>query len=94
MREVNETLPESARIRRFVILHKAFDADEDELTRTRKLRRNLLYEKYAEIIGCLYGGEASVHVTAEVQYRDGRQGTVDTTLAIGDMTPLPAGASA
>ena len=82
---VNETLPTSARIRRFFILHKAFDADEEELTRTRKLRRNLVYQKYDDIIDSLYAGENAVHVTAEVQYRDGRKGIVETTLRIGDM---------
>ena len=88
LREVNETLPVSARIRRFVILHKAFDADEEELTRTRKLRRGLLYEKYSEIIETLYRGEDAVHVRADVQYRDGRKGVVETTLQIGDMAPV------
>ncbi|MCY4009636.1 MAG: AMP-binding protein [Anaerolineaceae bacterium] len=82
--EVNETLPEAARIRRYIILHKAFDADEAELTRTRKLRRNLLVQKYAELIESMYRGDAAFHVRAEVQYRDGRKSTLDTTLHIGD----------
>lgn len=86
LREVNETLPAGARVQRFVILHKAFDADEAELTRTRKLRRNLLYQKYAEIIDTLYGGAESVKVSAEVQYRDGRRGVLETTLRISDMS--------
>lgn len=84
LNEVNETLPEPARIRRYVILHKAFDADEAELTRTRKLRRKLLVQKYADIIESMYRGDKEIHVRAEVQYRDGRKNTLDTTLHIGD----------
>lgn len=88
LNEVNGTLPENARIRRFIVLHKAFDADEAELTRTRKLRRNLLYQKYSDIIETIYKGDAKVHVRAEVQYRDGRRSTLDTTLQIGDIAVM------
>lgn len=79
---VNETLPPSARIRKFVILHKAFDADEAELTRTRKLRRRALEQRYGEILEAMYGDKDEVKVTAEVKYRDGRAGTVETSVRV------------
>jgi long-chain acyl-CoA synthetase len=85
IQQVNETLPEAARIRRFVILHKAFDADEAELTRTRKLRRRTLLQRYGDIVSALYDGRTAVKVSAEVKYRDGRTGTVDTSVRIMDV---------
>ncbi len=86
IQKVNQTLPLHAGVRRFVILHKAFDADEAELTRTRKLRRGLLNEKYAHIIESLYRGEHEVLVRAEIQYRDGRKSVAETTLHIGELS--------
>jgi long-chain acyl-CoA synthetase len=82
VQRVNQTLPASARVRRFVSLHKEFDADEGEMTRTRKLRRRFLHERYAEIIAAMYKGDESIRVSATVQYRDGREGTFETTLDI------------
>ncbi len=79
---VNRTLPPAARVRKFVLLHKEFDADEGEMTRTRKLRRRFLAERYAGIIDALYQDKDSVHVRATVRYRDGRESTIDTTLHI------------
>ena len=79
---VNRTLPPAARVRKFVLLHKEFDADEGEMTRTRKLRRRFLAERYADIIDALYQDKDSVHVRATVRYRDGRESTIDTTLHI------------
>jgi long-chain acyl-CoA synthetase len=75
---VNRVLPPTARIRRFVLLHKEFDADEGELTRTRKLRRGLLSQRYEEIITALYGNDDDVQVSAAVRYRDGRESMVKT----------------
>jgi long-chain acyl-CoA synthetase len=79
---VNESIPPAARIKKFVILHKAFDADEAELTRTRKLRRGALEERYGEILAAMYGDIDSVRVIAEVKYQDGRTGTVETSIQI------------
>jgi len=79
---VNETLPPYARIQKFVILHKAFDADEAELTRTRKLRRRALEERYGEMLDAMYGDKEEVLVKAEVKYRDGRTGTVETAVRV------------
>lgn len=82
---VNRALPPAARVHRFVLLHKEFDADEGELTRTRKLRRNLLVERYEDMISAMYGSGESVKVRAEVKYRDGREGIVETTVRVASM---------
>ncbi len=82
---VNNTLPPAARIRKFVILHKAFDADENELTRTRKLRRRTLEVKYKQMLDAMYHNLSQVVVSAEVKYRDGRTGTVETSVRVCEM---------
>jgi len=79
---VNATLPPAARVKKFVILHKAFDADEAELTRTRKLRRRTLEQKYGMMLDAMYGNLEQVVVSAEVKYRDGRIGTVETAVRV------------
>jgi long-chain acyl-CoA synthetase len=82
---VNRALPPAARIHKFVLLHKEFDADEGELTRTRKLRRSLLSERYEDMISTMYGTGENVKVRAAVKYRDGREGTVETTVRVATM---------
>lgn len=79
---VNETLPPAARVKKFVILHKAFDADEAELTRTRKLRRRALEQKYGVMLDAMYNNLEQVLVSAEVKYRDGRTGVVETAVRV------------
>jgi long-chain acyl-CoA synthetase len=79
---VNSSLPEFSRVQRFVVLHKAFDADEGELTRTRKLVRRNLLKKYGELLEAIYGNQKAVRVSAEVKYRDGRTGVVETDLNV------------
>jgi long-chain acyl-CoA synthetase len=79
---VNQTLPPPARLRRFVLLHKEFDPDEAELTRTRKLRRSVLSERYGEMIEAMYSDREEVRVSAAVKYRDGREGVVRTTVKV------------
>lgn len=79
---VNQTLPVAAQLRKFVILHKAFDADENELTRTRKLRRRTLEVKYADMLHAMYNNLDSVLVSAEVKYRDGRSGVIETAVRV------------
>ncbi len=79
---VNSYLPEGARVRRFVLMHKEFDPDEAELTRTRKLRREFMEGRYRELIESIYGGRDEIVVEAPVTYRDGRQGTVATTIRV------------
>jgi long-chain acyl-CoA synthetase len=79
---VNSILPPPARVRKFVLLHKEFDPDEAELTRTRKLRRTFMESRYQNIIEAMYGGRDRVMVQAEVKYRDGRTGVVETAVKI------------
>jgi long-chain acyl-CoA synthetase len=80
--DVNQNLPPSARIRRFILMHKEFDADEAEMTRTRKLRRGFLYDRYEEIVEAMYDGHESVHIQAPVRYRDGSEGVIETDVRI------------
>ncbi|MFH1169446.1 MAG: AMP-binding protein [Chloroflexota bacterium] len=79
---VNGYLPEQSRVKKFVLLHKEFDPDEAELTRTRKLRREFMQERYKDLIGAIYGEGAEVNVKAPVTYRDGRKGMVTTTIKV------------
>jgi long-chain acyl-CoA synthetase len=83
---VNSYLPEAARVRRFVLMHKEFDPDEAELTRTRKLRREFMEERYRELINTLYGDGQEVTIEAPVTYRDGRQGVVTTSIKVRDIS--------
>jgi long-chain acyl-CoA synthetase len=73
-----------SQIKRFVLLHKELDADDGELTRTRKVRRSFVADKYADIIAALYGGKDSVHVEAKVSFEDGRTGMLKADLKIAD----------
>ena len=82
LQRVNSTLPEGSRIGKFVLLHKEFDADEGELTRTRKLRRAFLQDRYKDLIEAIYGDKKEMPVVTEVRYRDGRRGTIETNLKI------------
>ena len=82
VRHVNATLPEPLKLRHIVSLHKEFDADDGEITRTRKLRRNVVEERYAPIIEAVYGGAKSVAVRAQVVYETGETGTIERELAI------------
>jgi long-chain acyl-CoA synthetase len=79
---VNGYLPGGARVKRFVLLHKEFDPDEAELTRTRKLRREFMEERYRELIKGIYGSNPEIKVEALVTYRDGRKGTVSTSIKV------------
>jgi long-chain acyl-CoA synthetase len=82
-----------SQIRRFLILHKQLDADDGELTRTRKVRRGFVGEKYALLVEALYAGKQSVHVEAQVKYEDGRTGTFSADLKIRDARSFPAAAA-
>jgi len=79
---VNEQLPRGLAIRRFVNLPKEFDPDDGEVTRTRKLRRDVIEERYAPVIAALYGGAASVAHEARITYESGATGTFNRHLAI------------
>jgi long-chain acyl-CoA synthetase len=78
-------LPEAVQIRRFLVLNKEFDADDDEITRTRKIRRGFVGEKYAGVVEALYSGRREVEVAAEITYEDGRKAVMRSTLAIADV---------
>jgi long-chain acyl-CoA synthetase len=80
--EVNQSLPPAGRVRRFVLMHKEFDADEAEMTRTRKLRRGFLYDRYGNMIEAMYDGKKDVHVRASVRYRDGSEGVIETEVRV------------
>jgi long-chain acyl-CoA synthetase len=85
----------NSQIHRFLILHKALDADDEELTRTRKVRRGFIAEKYATLVDALYTGKESVHIEAKVRYEDGRTGSISADLKIHDVkTFAPAAAKA
>jgi len=78
----NADLPPAARIQRFVLLHKELDADDAELTRTRKVRRKLVAQRYADIISALYSQNPHVDVETVITYQDGRTAKLQTRLAI------------
>jgi len=85
--EVNRSVAEDemlsgCQVHRFVVLHKELDADDGELTRTRKVRRRIIEDKYADIIAALYDGSKEVSTTTEVTYEDGRKGSISATLEI------------
>ena len=82
VREVNADVPEAARIRRFLLLHKELHADDAELTRTRKVRRRFVAERFGELIEALYGDAGSVRVETEITYQDGRTAAVRHDLRI------------
>jgi long-chain acyl-CoA synthetase len=91
----NEDLPESVKVRRFVLLHKQFDPDDDEITRTRKVRRRVINERYAAIIDGLAEGAPQVEIKSLVTYQDGSNVTRNISLPIVSMdgfTPKQAGA--
>lgn len=82
VRRVNETLPPLQQIKKFLLLYKELDADDGELTRTKKVRRSVIAEKYGEIIGAIYSQEPSVHVDTVIHFQDGSSQRIVTTLKI------------
>ncbi|MEW6448200.1 MAG: AMP-binding protein [Bacillota bacterium] len=82
VKRVNEDLPSAVRIKRFVILHKELDADDEELTRTRKVRLGYVIAKYADLVEGLYQGLPEIRVETLAKYRDGRGIVVQTALKV------------
>ena len=82
----------ASQIQRFVVLHKELDADDGELTRTRKVRRKYVADKYSTLVNALYSNEHNVHVETEVTFEDGRKGSIEADVKICDM--VTAGMSA
>jgi long-chain acyl-CoA synthetase len=83
-----------SQVRRFLILHKELDPDDDELTRTRKVRRGFIAEKYATLVDALYAGRSSQFISTEVKFEDGRRGRIDAELRIADARTFGALADA
>jgi long-chain acyl-CoA synthetase len=95
IRRCNSGLPEATRIRRFLVLNKEFDADDDEITRTRKIRRRFVTEKYAAVLHAFYTGESEVELSTEITYEDGRKSVLESRLAVADVDePSPPAAAA
>src|SRR5262249_33401365 len=88
--EVNRSLAEDkvmagAQIKRFLILHKELDADDGDLTRTQKVRRGFIADRYAPLIAALYDGSKEADISTEVTFEDGRKGTLSARIKIRDM---------
>ena len=82
VQKVNEQLPDVMKIHRFILLYKLLDADDDELTRTGKVRRRFVYGLYLKLIEAMYSGVDEVRVKGKIRYRDGQTGEIDTTVRI------------
>ena len=96
--ETNRSLAEDkvtagAQIRRFLILHKELDADDGEVTRTQKVRRGFVAERYAPLIRALYDGSSEADISNEVTFEDGRKGIMSARVKIRDVTTVPAAAA-
>ncbi len=92
--EVNRSLAEDpmlshCQVHRFLVLHKELDADDGEMTRTRKVRRGVIAEKFEDLLGALYDGSGEIFTTTEVTYEDGRKGSISATLEIRDAAVVP-----
>ena len=81
----NQGLLAATRVRRFLLLAKDFDADDAEITRTRKLRRRVIADKYAAVIDALYSDATETEIATEVTYEDGKRATVRARVAIEDV---------
>jgi len=82
VRHVNTQLPKPMRLKKIILLYKLLDADDEELTRTGKVRRKFVYEQYIKLIEAMYSGEKDLEVTGNVRYRDGHVGTITTRVKI------------
>jgi long-chain acyl-CoA synthetase len=80
--QANKDLPDAAKVVKFTNLYKELDADDDELTRTRKLRRAFVEKRYGDIVNALYSDNDSVHIDTTIKYEDGRQAHIKTDLQI------------
>ena len=79
-----------SQIARFLILHKELDPDDDEMTRTRKVRRGFVAEKYGVLLDGLYGGKTVQHIDTKVKFEDGRSGSIAADLKLSDAKRFPA----
>jgi long-chain acyl-CoA synthetase len=87
---VNSTLPEKARINKFLLLYKELDPDDEELTRTKKIRRGFINKKYAKEINALFSNTRELPIETVIRYQDGKTATLRTNLIIRTMKPEAA----
>ncbi|MGM0904042.1 MAG: AMP-binding protein [Bacillota bacterium] len=80
--EINQSLPDKAKIKKFVLLYKELDADDEELTRTKKVRRQFVAKKYEDLIEGMYSEDEQIEVYGKIKYRDGAEQTIQTTLQV------------
>ena len=88
--KINATLPDASRVRRIVLLNKELDADDAEITRTRKVRRGFVAEKYAPVIKALYDGAREAEITMDITFEDGRKSQLTSKLVIHDIPSADA----
>lgn len=82
IKQVNAQLPEVMKLRKFILLYKLLDADDEELTRTGKVRRRFVYGLYIKLIEAMYSHQAEVHVKSKIRYRDGQTGEIEANVKI------------
>ncbi|MCU0581704.1 MAG: AMP-binding protein [Syntrophales bacterium] len=85
--QVNEQLPPYMKLRKFLLLYKLLDADDEELTRTGKVRRRFVYGLYLKLIEGMYEGKKEIAVKGKIKYRDGQIGQIETTVRVIDVMP-------
>ena len=85
--KANATLPDVQQVKRYLLLNKELEADDAEMTRTRKVRRRFVAEKYAPVLAAFYNGAKEVEVTTEITFEDGRKSMLTSTIAIHDIGP-------
>jgi long-chain acyl-CoA synthetase len=86
--KANATLPDVQQVKRFLLLNKELEADDAEMTRTRKVRRRFVAEKYASVIGAFYAGARRVQVSIEVTFEDGRTSSLTSDIGIHDLAAV------
>ena len=89
--KINATLPGTTKISRIVLLNKELDADDAEMTRTRKVRRAFVAEKYAPVIKALYDGSTETQLTMDITYEDGRKSQITSSMLVYDIAPAAPG---
>jgi len=85
VREVNTQLPKPMQLVKIILLYKLLDADDEELTRTGKVRRKFVFDQYQDLINAMYSDKTELDIKGEVRYRDGHVGTIETTVRIVDV---------
>ena len=87
---VNASLPPAQQIAKFILLYKELDADDGELTRTRKVRRSVIGERYGDIIAAIYAGRPAIDIDTAIRFQDGTTQRIQTTLPVADLaSPAP-----